>query len=227
MSLQTIFSISTSLEVNDHRLVGQFVSRNQRISTSEVLTAVPFQFTIIPNNYLRYSQNRDVLSRLRFADRAYEQYLNFASTGWAHYVSYRGDMTPAQISSVLVQASSSGKTIELGSLPTLTPSSYIVRVGDWIQVDRYAYIAISDVQRGTGTSVSVQVHRSLLTTVTSSLNAVIGQYGTTTSLGGNTYTGITIPVILQDYPTYVLTPGPANDSFLAWSGSFKALEVVL
>ena len=227
MSLQTILSVATSLEVNDHRLVGQFVSRNQRISTSEVLTVVPFQFTIIPNNYLRYSQNRSVLANLRFADRAYEQYLNFATTGWVHYVSYRGDMTSTQIGTVLVQASSSGKTIVLGSLPTLTPTSYVVRVGDWIQIDRYAYIATTDVLRGSGTTVSIPVHRSLLTTVSAPLNAVIGQYGTTTSLGGNAYTGVTVPVILQDYPNYVLTPGPNNDSFLAWNGSFKALEVVL
>jgi hypothetical protein len=65
-----------------------------------------------------------------------------------------------------------------------------------------------------------------MTTLVSPMFAVIGQYGTTQSIGGNTYTGVTFPVILQDYPTYTLIP-MTNDSFIQWSGSFKAIEAVL
>jgi hypothetical protein len=65
-----------------------------------------------------------------------------------------------------------------------------------------------------------------MTTVASPLPAVIGQYGTTTSLGGSTYTGITFPVVLRDYPSYTLVP-MTNDSFIAWDGDFMAMEVVL
>jgi hypothetical protein len=56
--------------------------------------------------------------------------------------------------------------------------------------------------------------------------AVIGQYGTTTALGGSTYTGITFCVVAKDYPTYNLVP-ITNDSFIAWDGAFSAMEVVL
>jgi hypothetical protein len=56
--------------------------------------------------------------------------------------------------------------------------------------------------------------------------AVIGQYGTTVALGGTTYTGITFPVIVRDYPTYTLVP-MTNDSFIAWANAFSAMEVVL
>ena len=77
-----------------------------------------------------------------------------------------------------------------------------------------------------GTTVDIPVHRNLLTEVVSPINAVIGEYGTTISMGGNTYTGITFPVILRDYPTYTLVP-ITNDSFINWSGSFKAFESVL
>ena len=45
-------------------------------------------------------------------------------------------------------------------------------------------------------------------------------------MGGDSYTGITFPVILREYPTYTLKP-IANDSFIEWSGSFKAFEAVL
>ena len=81
-------------------------------------------------------------------------------------------------------------------------------------------------QRGGASTVSIPVHRTIMTTVASALPAVIGQYGTTTALGGSTYTGITFPVVLRDYPIYTLVP-MTNDSFISWNGSFKAYEVVL
>ena len=49
---------------------------------------------------------------------------------------------------------------------------------------------------------------------------------TTQSIGGNTYIGITFPVILNAYPNYTLIP-MTNDSFIQWSGTFKAIEAVL
>jgi hypothetical protein len=44
-NLTTILAVSESIMINDHRFVGQILSRNERIVTSEVLTVVPFQFT--------------------------------------------------------------------------------------------------------------------------------------------------------------------------------------
>lgn len=202
------------------------MSRNLRISVSEILTVQPFQFSLKPMDYLLYSQNRGVLSALRVADRITEQYLNYATTGWVNYIAYQGAMTSAQIAAVTVTSASTGKTIVLGTLPTITSTLYVIRAGDFIQIGRYAYIATADVQRGGGTTVNVPVHRSLMDVVSTSLAAVIGQYGTTTALGGSTYTGITFPVIVRDYPTYKLVP-MTNDSFIAWSGPFSATEVVL
>ena len=77
MSLNTILSIAESVTINDHRFVGQTVSRNQKILTSEILTVVPFQFNLRPMNYLLYSKSRGVLNALRIPDKALEQYLNF------------------------------------------------------------------------------------------------------------------------------------------------------
>ena len=226
MSLQTILSVAESVSINDHKFAGQMLSRNMRISTSEILTVQPFMFTIKPMNYLQYSTNRDVLSELRVADRITEQYLNFGSTGWLNYIKYQGDMSGVQAAACQVQTSSANKTIVLGSLPSITSTLYIVRAGDFIQIDRYAYIATADVQRGGGATVNIPVHRSLMTTVTVATAAVIGQYGTTVALGGSTYTGTTFPVVVRDYPTYTLVP-MTNDSFISWDGAFSAFEVVL
>jgi hypothetical protein len=226
MSLNTILAISESVGITDKRFIGQTMSRNQRISTSEILSVQPFGFEMKPNNYLLLSQNRTLLSQLRTIDREYEGYLNFGSTGWLNYIQYQGDMSSAQVSGCQYQTSSANKTIVLGSLPTITSTKYIVKTGDYLQIDRYAYIATADVLRGSGTTVSIPVHRTIMTTLTSPISAVIGQYGITQSLGGDTYVGITFPVILTEYPNYSLVP-MTNDSFIAWAGTFKAIEAVL
>ena len=225
-TLNQILAVSESVGINDHRFIGQTLSRNQRIATSEILTVQPFMFDMKPMNYLLYSQNRTLLSTLRSADRQFEQYLNFGSTGWWNYIAYQGNMSSAQISACQYQTSSANKTIVLGSLPTMGSTEYIVKAGDFLQINRYAYIATADVQRGGGSTVNIPVHRTIMTTLTSPMSAVIGQYGITQSLGGNTYIGVTFPVILQEYPTYTFVP-MTNDSFINWNGSFKAIEAVL
>lgn len=229
MSLQSILSIAETVSIQDHKFAGQMLSRNMRISTSEIMTVQPFQFTIKPMNYLQYSTNRAVLSSLRTADRITEQYLSFGSTGWVNYIAYQGDMTGVQAAACQIDTTAngtSGKNVVLTSLPSITSTLNIVDVGDFIQVDRYAYIATASVQRGVGTSVTVPVHRTVMTTLFSPISAVIGQYGTTTALGGSTYTGVTFPVVLRDYPTYTLVP-MTNDSWVQWDGAFNAYEVVL
>jgi hypothetical protein len=226
MSLNTILAISESVGVTDKRFIGQTMSRNQRISTSEILSVQPFGFEMKPNSYLLLSQNKALLSSLRTVDREYESYLNFGSTGWWNYIAYQGDMSSAEISACEYQTSSANKTIVLGSLPTMGSTEYIVKTGDYLQIDRYAYIATADVVRGVGSTVSIPVHRTIMTTLTSPMEAVIGQYGITQSLGGDTYIGVTFPVILTEYPNYTLIP-MTNDSFIAWSGTFKAIEAVL
>lgn len=226
MSLTQILAISESVGINDQRFVGQMVSRNQRINTSEQLTVVPFAFELKPMNYLLYSQNRALLNSLRIPDKALTQYLNFGATGWLNYIKYQGGLTNPQVTACQWQTSSANKTLVLGSLPSVPSTTYIVKAGDFCQVGLYTYIATADVQRGGGSTVSIPVHRNLLTTLSVPVAAVIGEYGITTSMGGNSYYGVTFPVVLRDYPTYTLIP-MTNDSFIEWSGKFKAFEVVL
>jgi hypothetical protein len=226
MSLNQILAISESVSISDHRFVGQMLSRNQRISTSEILTVVPFEFSLRPMSYLRYSESRGLLNSLRIPDKALEQYLNFGATGWKNYIKYQGDMQDVQIGSCQWQTSSANKVLVLGSLPSISSTAYIVKAGDFCQVGRYSYMATADVQRGSGTTVNIPVHRNLIDALVSPVDAVIGEYGETISMGGNTYIGITFPVILRDFPTYTLMP-ITNDSFINWSGEFKAFESVL
>lgn len=226
MSLQTILSICESVGINDQRFVGQTLSRNQKLVTSEIMTVVPFQFELRPMNYLLYSQNRTTLNSLRIPDKSLTQYLNFGQTGWLNYVKYQGQMSSVEIGNCLWVTTSANKNLILGALPALAPTDYLFRVGDFVQVGLYSYIVTADVQRGGGSTVNVPIHRNLLSTLTSNVPCVAGEFGTTVSMGGTTYTGVTFPVVLREYPTYNLVP-MANDSFISWSGSFQALEQVL
>jgi hypothetical protein len=226
-TLTDILGFAESVSINDQRFVGQVISRNQRIATSEIITVVPFQFEFKPNNYLQYSKNRDLLANLRYFDKSLTQYLNFSATGWVNYIEYQGDMTSAQITACEWQNSSAAQNLVLGDLPSISSASYIVKAGDFCQAGLYSYIATEDVLRGVGSTVDIPVHRNLINgPLGSGINAVIGQYGTTVSMGGTTYTGVTFPVILQQYPQYTLVP-IANDSFISWNNSFKAFESVL
>lgn len=196
------------------------------IAASEYVSSQAFQVTMTPMKYLRYSENRLLLSQLRVADKIQEQYLNFGSTGWVNYVAYQGNMTGTQIATCQWTTASANKNLILSSLPTIGATQYIVKAGDFCQVGRYSYIATADVQRGLGSTVTIPVHRNLITPLTSPINAVIGEYGTTISMGGTNYTGITFPVILIAYPTYTLSP-ITNDSFIAWDGEFTGFEAIL
>ena len=226
-TITDILAIAESVSINDQRFVGQVISRNQRISTSEIITVVPFQFEFKPNNYLQYSKNRGLLANLRYYDKSLAQYLNFSATGWVNYIAYQGDMTSGQIAACQWQTSSTAKNMVLGNLPSISSSAYIVKAGDFCQVGLYSYIATADVLRGSGSTVTIPVHRNLINgPLGSAVNAVIGQYGTTISMGGTTYTGVTFQIVLQQYPTYTLVP-MTNDSFVAWNSTFKAFELVL
>lgn len=227
MTLQTILTNSESVLINDHRFVGQSVSRNQRITTSEINSVVPFSFDLKPHNYLLYSKNRAVLAALRKADKATEQYLNFGSTGWLNYIAYQGEMTSAQIGSCTFTTASNNaaQTLVMSGLPTVSASTVLLKVGDFVQIGRYAYIVTADVLRGGSTTVNVYIHRNRLTTLSAAVPVVIGQYGTVT-FGSDTFTGITFPVILREFPDYSLIP-MSSDSFIQWNGSFRAFEAVL
>ncbi len=226
MPLSQILALSESVNIKDQKIVGQVTSRNLHISASEYVSAQSFEFSFKPNAYSLYSQSRSLLSELRVADKISEQYLRFGDTGWLNYIAYQGAMTSGQITSCQWQTASSGKTLVLGSLPSISSTAFIVKAGDFCQVARYTYIATADVLRGSSTVVNIPVHRTLMTTVTAPIGAVIGQYGTTVSMGGTNYVGVTFPVLLVKYPSYTLIP-ITNDSFIAWDGDFSAYEVVL
>lgn len=227
MDLTTILQISESVGINDQRFIGQTISRNQRISTSEIVGVVPFAFELKPMNFLRYSESRQLLSALRVPDRQYEQYLNFKSTGWVNYITYRGDMTPLEIAASNFSNTSTAKNLIMVDIPSsVVAEDYVVRTGDFCQYGRFTYIATADVLRGNESSVTIPVHRNIIQNSIGNVSCVIGEHGETINFGEQTFDGVTFPVILREYPTYTLIP-ITNDSYIQWNGAFNAFENVV
>ena len=108
---------------------------------------------------------------------------------------------------------------------TAAAPMYLFRAGDFVQKDRGVYIVTQDVYVTpvSGTSYTVYLHRQPMGNAGGAF--AVGEYGNV-SLGGQTYVGVTFPVILQEYPTYTLNPF-TNDSFIEWTGNFVAMESIL
>lgn len=221
MPLTNILAASETVGISDQRFVGQMMTRNMRLKTSEQLTAVPFRFTMKPHSYLQYSKNRALLNELRLADRSVEQYLSFANTGWVNYISYQGGLTATQAAAVLFETTTGSISIGVNLPAGTTGISYVFKAGDYIQAGRYPYIITQDVPFTGALAIGgIQVHRPALQTL-SLVTGAIGQHGTANGLNG-----VTFAVKLMDYPTYTLTP-TYNDSFIQWNGEFVAMENIL
>lgn len=229
MSLQAIVAQSESFGINDHRVIGQTVSRSLHILTSEIMSAQPFSFTFKPHNYMRFSQSRQILQALRKEDRLTEQTINLAVTGWKSIIAYQGTLPNTAV--LYVNSTPTETTFNWSATGLVSGATYTVfKAGDLVQWGRYAYYIVSDVTATVAAASSAvsgvaTVHRTILQTVTSSTQMAFGERGITT-VGGVPYAGVTFPVIVREYPTYTLKP-ITNDSFIEWDGSFSVMENII
>ena len=93
MSFQTIFEIQQSLSVNNRRMVGQQVARSGYITVAQYLTAVPWEFTVVPHNFLYYPQVRDVIQAIDNKDRQLPESISFAGSTLSWFTTNRGTAT--------------------------------------------------------------------------------------------------------------------------------------
>lgn len=204
---QTIFEIQQKMGVNNRRTIGQQVSRSGQLRVSQYLTAVPWVFTIEPHNYLYYPEVRDVIQTIDNLDRQLPQNIIFNSTNLSWFTKYQGDF-PASIASctLAVVPPANSQIITVGNLPSGSVSSYLFKAGDFLQLGAYVYKVTADVLRGSGSTVSVSLHRPVIGTVTT---------GTLTAVGNAVY----FPLIAEKCPTYTLSP-MTDGAFVEWDGSF-------
>lgn len=214
MSVQVIFNSAQSIEFDRRKIVGQTISRSERIRTAERASANAFKFVIDPIPRFRYSLVRGVLESIMVNDRWAEQTVNIANTPGLWYLTqYLGDLTSGQLGTMTI-STFTNTLVTFNNLPTTSSTSLLFRAGDWIQPQqsRYPYIVTQDLQRGSGTLATATVHRNL---ITSEATTVTGAFyvGTATSL----------KVVVSELPTYKLI----QRDWAEFTGQFTVIESII
>ena len=134
--------------------------------TSEVVSAVPYQFTIGMHNGLQYSTNRGLTEDLNALDVTEESTIDIGSTNTSlsYITAYQGDLTPTQLGQITV-TSASGTSLVLNTTSvTGSPTGNAFKKGDYVQLAsgyRYPYQVTADVTYS-GTSITVPLSRPFI-----------------------------------------------------------------
>jgi hypothetical protein len=224
MSLQNIINGAQQIEMDRRKMAAQTVSRSQRIKTAERATTQPWRFKVTPPAGLSWTDSRGFIEVIDFNDRIteYEISLN-ASSGMNYITEYQGDCKQAQLNA-MTATNYSTSTITIGNLPAIgstgtngviTTASVVFAPGDFIQPinSRYPYSVLSTVYRGTGTNVTVNLNRPIIT----SENINITNYGVKV---GNS---VTWRVVVMALPTYTLIPIKR----VQYNGTFDLIEKII
>jgi hypothetical protein len=212
MSFQTIFNIQQSMMVNNRRTVGQQVSRSGQLRVAQYLTSVPWIFSVEPHNYMYYPQVRDIIQSIDNADRQLPETITFDTDNLRWFTEYQGDLTQVQANALTLDATpaANSQTISVGNLPSVSSTDYVFRAGDFLQIGIYSYKVTTDVLRGSGSTISVTLHRPVIGTPLP---------GTLDAVGA----ACTFYVVAEACPTYTLTP-MTNGAYVNWDGSFVFRE---
>jgi hypothetical protein len=212
MSFQTIFEIQQSMTVQNRRTVGQQYSRSGQVRVAQYLTSVPWIFVVDPHSYLYYQQVRNVIQAIDNKDRQLPESISFASNNLSWFVRYQGDLSSVQQAALTLASlpAANSQTITVGGLPSISSSAYIFKAGDFLQLGIYPYKVTADVLRGSGSNVSVNLHRPVIGTPT---------VGPLSGIG----TGCSFYMLAERCPTYTLNPAP-NGAFVQWDEPFVFRE---
>jgi len=214
-ALQIIIDSASKIEIDRRRVVGQSVSRSQRLRTAERTSAQPWMMSITPKPVWTYSTNRELIEGITYLDRSRESIVNLANNPNLSYLTaYQGDMTAGDIGGLRVTATSTA-TITLDVLPAISSTSYLFRSGDFVQprYSRYPYVIVDSVQRGSGSTVVLNLNRPIITSENLTLTGsgiFVGNSCTWRMVVGS------LPIIQMNI----------RDRF-EWSGDFKLMEKVI
>lgn len=214
MSLQNIIDTAQTIDFDRRRMVGQTISRSQRLRVSERDSAVAFRITVTPVARWRYSQYRSTLESLMTADRFEETEINLANQPGLRYLTeYQGGLNATQLGNLTIQQFT-GTSVTITTLPAVATATVIFRPGDFIQPSnsRYPYIVTNTVLRGNTSTVTATVHRSLITSENTSTTG-------TFAVG----TGTTLRLVVTDLPTYRLV----QKDWAEFTGDFTLVEKII
>lgn len=213
MSLQTIIDTAQNIEIDRRKIVGQTISRSERLRVAQRDSANAFKFVVTPIARFAYNINRPIIEAIQLADRFTETQINLANNKHNYITQYQGSLSSGQLGSMTIN-NFTGTSVTFSSLPSVITSTVMFRAGDWIQPanSRYPYIISQDLARGTGSLATATVHRQLITTE----NVI------TT---GTFYVGTatTLRLMVTELPTIKIV----QKDFAEFSGDFTLVEQIL
>jgi hypothetical protein len=226
MSIQNIINRAQQIEIDRRRMVGQSISRSQRIKTAERSTSQPWKFKVTPPAQLPWTTSRGFIELIDFNDRVNEYTISLNDVPGMNYITaYQGPLTQAQLDALTISTSTTA-TLILTTLPTIgdaladtstvvTSATVIFAAGDIIQPDnsRYPYSVSAEVLRGSNTTTSVTLHRAIITS--EGINLV----GHGLAVGNSA----TWRVVVAGLPTYTLIPMRQ----VQYTGDFELIEKVI
>lgn len=212
MSFQTIFNIQQTMAVNNRRMVGQQISRGGQVRVAQYLTAVPWVFTVMPHNYLYYPQARDIIQAIDNKDRELPETITFNNDNLSWFTAYQGDLTTGQANALTLASvpPANSTTITVGNLPSVSTTAVVFAPGDFLQLGIYSYKVTTQVLRGSGSTVSVTLHRPVIGTPSTGTLTAVGVY-------------CTFYMLAESCPTYTLNP-MTNGAFVQWDSAFVFRE---
>jgi hypothetical protein len=213
MSLQTIVDNATYVTIYRKKIAGQSISRSGRLLTSEVVSAVPYQFTSGMHSGLQYSTNRGLTEDLNALDVTEEATIDIGTTntGLAYITAYQGDSTGI---GAVTCVSASGNTLTVNA-SSAGSGTYLFKKGDYIQRAsgyRYPYQVTADVAHTTSSSVAIPLSRNFIPQDSYTLSGkgiVVGS-------------AVSWKVKLLNKPKYSVMPG----DILQFDSEFEYLEFI-
>jgi len=224
MSIQSIINSAQQIEIDRRRMIGQSISRSQRIKTAERSTAQPWKFKVTPPAQIPWSTGRVIAEAISVNDRVteYEISLN-GSSGMNYITKYQGNFRQTQLDSLTI-LSTGTSTLTLTNLPSIgasaqvgliSTSTVLFAAGDIIQPanSRYPYAVTDTVLRGSNTTTNVTLNRPLITSEGISL----------ITQGVKIGNSCTWRVVLTIMPTYTLIYGQR----MQYNGDFELIEKII
>ena len=213
MSLQTIVDNATYVTIYRKKIAGQSISRSGRLLTSEVVSAVPYQFTSGMHSGLQYSTNRGLTEELNALDVTEEATIDIGTTNTslAYITKYLGDSTGIGACTI---TGSSGNTLIINATNAGT-GTFLFKKGDYVQPAsgyRYPYQVTADVAHTTAASVTIPLSRTFIPQDSYSLNGKLFVVGS----------ACTWKVKMINKPRYSVLPG----DILQFDDKFEFIEFI-
>ena len=219
MGIQTIIDGAVTIDIMRSKVATSTVSRSGRYKTGQLVSNQPFQFNAQYRPQNDYANSRSLLEEIDRLDVIYSEAIDIGATNTnlSWITAYQGDLSASDLGNITTTSTYSGQTMDLdiSAVTGGTAASYVFKKGDYIQFAagyRYPYTVTADVQKGSGTTVTVSFNRP-----------IIEQSGYTIT-GQNILAGsnVTWTVKMLNKPSYTLIP----ERRVEFAGGFSFIEII-